>query len=131
MVLNCLPFFHAFGLAVTTLMPLIEGTTMIVMPDPMDVVKIARAIARYEATILCGTSTFLSFYLKSKKIDPLMLHSLRLVIAGAERLSPAVKQGFNAHFHVDVLEGYGATETSPVASFNLPNPGPPHEPIKQ
>ena len=120
-VLSCLPLFHAFGLAVTTLMPLIEGTTMIVMPDPMDVVKIARAIARYEATILCGTSTFLSFYLKSKKVDPLMLHSLRLVIAGAERLSPAVKQGFNAHFHVDILEGYGATETSPVASFNLPN----------
>lgn len=120
-VLATLPLFHAFGLTVTSMMPLVEGIPLVCQPDPTDAVNIGKAAARYRATILCGTSTFLGIYVRNQKLHPLMFSSLRLVVAGAEKLSPQIKSGFEARFRVPVLEGYGCTETTPVASVNLPD----------
>jgi len=120
-VMASLPLFHAFGITVTTFMPLVEGIPMICHPDPTDAVNISKAIAKYRATIFCGTSTFLRLYTKNKRIHPLMLESLRVVVAGAEKLSPDVRDAFKLKFNKDIYEGYGATETTPVASVNIPD----------
>ena len=120
-VMATLPLFHAFGLTVTTFMPLIEGIPMICHPDPTDARNIAKAIARHRATILCGTSTFLRLYARNGRVHPLMLESLRIVVAGAERLSPDVREAFTLKFGKPIYEGYGTTETTPVASVNLPD----------
>ncbi len=120
-VMANLPLFHAFGLTVTTFMPLLEGMPMVCHPDPTDALGTAKAIARYEATVMCSTSTFLRLYNRNKRIHPLMLQSLRVVVAGAERLNPEVKQAFALKFGKAIYEGYGATETTPVASVNLPD----------
>lgn len=120
-VLGCLPLFHALGLTVTTIMPLVEGLPLVCHADPTDVLGCAKAVAEYRATILCGTSTFLRLYTKHPRVHPLMLQSLRVVIAGAEKLSEDVRTSFKQKFHVDIFEGYGATETTPVASVNLPD----------
>ncbi len=116
-----LPLFHAFGLTVTTFMPLLEGIPMVCHPDPTDALGTAKAIARHRATVLCSTSTFLRLYTRNKRIHPMMLESLRLVVAGAERLSPDVRETFALKFNKAIYEGYGATETTPVASVNLPD----------
>jgi acyl-[acyl-carrier-protein]-phospholipid O-acyltransferase/long-chain-fatty-acid--[acyl-carrier-protein] ligase len=50
-----------------------------------------------------------------------MLDSLRLVLAGAEKLQDDVRKEFKLKFNKDILEGYGATETAPVASVNMPD----------
>jgi acyl-[acyl-carrier-protein]-phospholipid O-acyltransferase/long-chain-fatty-acid--[acyl-carrier-protein] ligase len=120
-VLSNLPLFHAFGLTATTFMPLLEGVPMVCHPDPTDAVGSAKAIARYRVTVLCSTSTFLRLYTRNKRIHPLMLQSLRVVVAGAERLSPDVRDAFELKFHRAIYEGYGATETTPVASVNVPD----------
>ncbi len=120
-VLANLPPFHAFGLTVTTFLPLIEGIPMVCHPDPTDAVGTAKAIARYRATVLCSTATFLRLYTRNRKIHPLMLESLRVVVAGAERLPPDVREAFMLKFGKPIYEGYGATETTPVASVNVPD----------
>lgn len=120
-ILSCLPLFHAFGLTATSIMPLIEGIDVVFHPDPTDSIGIAKAIAKYQITLLCGTSTFLNLYLRNQKVHPLMLKSLRLVISGAEKLSKTVAEQFYFKFGVSILEGYGATETSPIISVNLPD----------
>lgn len=120
-IMGTLPTFHAFGLLATTLMPLAEGIPLICHPDPTDAVNIAKGIAKYEATLLVGTSTFLRLYAKNSRVHPLMFQSLRYVVAGAEKLSPDVRRLFLDKFGKKILEGYGATETSPVASVNLPD----------
>ena len=120
-IMASLPLFHAFGLTVTTFLPLVEGIPMVTHPDPTDAGGVGKAIAKYRATILCGTSTFLRLYTRSKKVVPLMLASLRVVVAGAEKLSPDVREQFKLKFNKDIYEGYGATETSPVASVNVPD----------
>ena len=120
-VMSTLPTFHAFGLLATTFMPLSEGVPIICHPDPTDVLVIAKGVAKHEATLLFGTSTFFRLYAINKKIHPLMLNSLRMIIAGAERLNPDVREAFTLKFNKPILEGYGATETSPVASVNIPD----------
>lgn len=120
-VMATLPLFHAFGMTVCTFMPLIEGIPIVCHPDPTDSVNIAKAIAKYRATIFFGTSTFLRLYVKNKRVHPLMLESLRIVVAGAEKLSDDVRESFKLKFNKDIYEGYGATETTPVASVNIPD----------
>ncbi|HIM08478.1 MAG TPA: acyl-[ACP]--phospholipid O-acyltransferase [Gammaproteobacteria bacterium] len=120
-IMASLPLFHAIGLTATTFMPLVEGIPVVCHPDPTDVVNVAKAIAKYRATVLIGTSTFLRLYTKNRRIHPLMLESLRIVIAGAERLRPDVREAFKLKFNKDIYEGYGATETTPVASVNIPD----------
>ncbi len=116
-----LPLFHAFGLTVNQFLPLLEGCPMICQADPTDVVNGARAIARHRATIMCGTSTFLRLYCRNSKVHPLMLDSLRVVVSGAEKLSDEVNSAFKLKFNKPLYEGYGATETTPVASVNMPD----------
>lgn len=120
-VIANLPLFHAFGLTITQFLPLLEGIPMICYPDPTDALGCAKAVARYRATVMFGTSTFLRLYCRNHKVHPLMLESLRYVVAGAEKLSDDVRNAFQLKFNKPIFEGYGATETTPVASVNLPD----------
>ncbi len=116
-----LPLFHSFGLTVNALLPMLEGVRVVCHPDPTDALGVAKAIARAKATILCGTATFLRLYTRNRKVQPLMLDSLRVVVAGAEKLNEDVREAFELKFKKVIYEGYGATETTPVASVNIPD----------
>ena len=120
-IVGNLPFFHAFGLTAAHFLPLLESIPVVYHPDPTDVVGSAKLIARYQATIMFGTSTFLRLYTGNKKVHPLMLRSVRLVVAGAEKLQQQVRADFKEKFNLDIFEGYGATEATPVISVNLPD----------
>jgi acyl-[acyl-carrier-protein]-phospholipid O-acyltransferase / long-chain-fatty-acid--[acyl-carrier-protein] ligase len=120
-IMSTLPTFHAFGFAITTLMPLSEGIPIVCHADPKDVSTIASGIQKYSGTILVGTPTFLRMYTISKKVTSESIQSLRLVVAGAEKLRSEVRESFEAKFKLPVYEGYGTTETSPGASVNLPD----------
>ena len=120
-IMSTLPTFHAFGFAITTLMPPSEGILIVCHADPKDVTTIASGIKKYSGTILVGTPTFLRMYTVSKKVTSESMQSLRLVVAGAEKLRSDVRDGFEAKFKMPVYEGYGTTETSPGASVNLPD----------
>lgn len=120
-ILGILPMFHAFGITVTTLLPLVEGIPVISHPDPTDGRTIARIVAEYRISIMAATSTFLRIYTSNKRVHAAAFNSLRLVIAGAEKLDSNVRDMFEKKFKKEILEGYGATETSPVASVNVPD----------
>ena len=121
LILGSLPIFHSFGLTVTTLLPLCEGIPVAAVPDPTDAVAVGRTAARYGATILFGTSTFFRLYTRNRKLHPLMFASLRMGVAGAEKLKPEIRDAFRTKFGVDLYEGYGTTETSPVIAVNMPD----------
>ncbi len=120
-MLGTLPIFHSFGLTVTTLLPLIEGLPVVCHPDPTDGFGIGKMAAKYEASMLFATATFFRLYTRNKKLHPLMFKNLRMVIAGAEKLPKEIRDDFKKKFGHDIYEGYGATETTPVASINIPD----------
>jgi len=119
--MGTLPIFHSFGLTVTTLSPLIEGIPMICHPDPTDGLAIAKLVSKYKGTFLCATATFYRLYARNRKIHPLMFQSLTMVVAGAEKLPLEIRALFKERFGHEIYEGYGATETSPAASCNVPD----------
>lgn len=120
-VLANLPLFHAFGLTATLFLPLLEGIPVVCHPDPTDALGSAKAINKFGVTLMFGTSTFFRLYIRNQKITPEMLSTLRLTIAGAEKLHPEVREEFYGKFDKLILEGYGATETAPVACVNIPD----------
>ncbi len=120
-ILGTLPIFHSFGLTVTTLTPLVEDITVACHPDPTDGYAIAKLCAKYKGNYMFGTATFYRLYSRNRKIHPAMFESLRLIVAGAEKLPQRVCQEFSTRFGKTIYEGYGATETTPVASVNIPD----------
>lgn len=120
-VMGSLPLFHVFGFTVTQLLPLIEGLPLICHANPADAPGIAGAVAKHKATLLFSMSSFLSMFVSNSAVHPMMLESLRVVVAGAEKLDEDARARFELKFHKPVYEGYGATEVAPVASVNLPD----------
>ena len=120
-MLSELPLFHSFGLTVTTLLNLTEGCPIVAVADPTDVKTMARVCSRFRVTCMVATPTFLRAFTVSRYVHPLVFKYVRIIIAGAEALRPELVTAFRLKFGKEVFEGYGCTETAPVASVNTEN----------
>lgn len=120
-LISTLPLFHAFGLTVNMLTPLFAGVPFVCVPDPTDAVTVGKMVYKYQGTLLTSTPTFLNLYCRQRKVHPQMLQSLRLVIGGAEKVYTQARAAFKQKFGLVIYEGYGTTETAPVASVCLPD----------
>ncbi len=114
-----LPFFHAFGFTATVWVPLVWGCRVSYHPNPLEAGRIAEMVRERGCTVMVATPTFLLSYIRRAAPDD--FRTIRYCVVGAEKLKPRIADAFEERFGVRPLEGYGATELSPMAAFNVPD----------
>jgi long-chain acyl-CoA synthetase len=118
-VMGCLPLFHVFGLTCGLNATIIGGATLTLLPR-FDPGKALDIIARDAVTIFEGVPTMYAAMLHHPGRADADVTSLRTCVSGGAALPVEVMRGFEQAFGCVILEGYGLSETSPVASFNHP-----------
>jgi len=117
---NPLPTFHCFGLTGGVVLPLLQGMKAFQYPSPLHAKQITDLLPQVNASILFATDTFLNQY--GRVAEPNDFSTLKFVVAGAEKVRPETRALFDEKFGgVVLLEGYGATEASPVIAVNHPD----------
>jgi len=113
-LLGILPFFHSFGLTVALWLPPVSGFSVVFHTNPLEGRKVGELCRRYGVTLLVGTPTFVWEYVR--RCAPEDFASLRVAIVGAEKMKPELARAFREKFGLDLFQGYGCTELSPVVS---------------
>ncbi len=118
-VLGALPLFHSFGQTVSMNASLRVGATLTLLPkfDPGDALEIMR---RERVTHFYGVPTMYGALLHHPERESFDCSSLRICITGGASMPVEVLRGFEEAFGCELLEGYGLSETSPVACTNHP-----------
>jgi acyl-[acyl-carrier-protein]-phospholipid O-acyltransferase/long-chain-fatty-acid--[acyl-carrier-protein] ligase len=114
-MVGILPLFHSFGYTMFWFAAN-SGMGTAFHPSPLDAAAIGALVERYRVTILLATPTFLQLYMR--RCTPSQFGSIRLVLAGAEKLPESMALAFEDTFGIRPMEGYGLTECSPVVAVN-------------
>jgi long-chain acyl-CoA synthetase len=119
-VMGCLPLFHCFGLTCGLNASVLTGACLTLVPR-FDPAKALEVIGRDQVTVFEGVPTMYAAMLQVEDAGSYDVSSLRTCISGGSAMPVEVMKKFEETFDCIVLEGYGLSETSPVASFNQPD----------
>ena len=119
-IMGCLPLFHSFGLTCALNVTIISGSTLTLLPR-FDPGKALEIIGRDKVTIFEGVPTMYAAMLHDPASAQADTSSLRVCVSGGAAMPAEIMRGFEQAFGCVILEGYGLSETSPVASFNHPD----------
>ena len=117
-LLGILPFFHSFGFSIGLWLPAISGFGVAYHTNPLEARKIGELCRKFHVTIMISTPTFVWEYVRRCETEDFA--SLRVAIVGAEKMKPELGDAFREKFHLELLQGYGCTELSPVVSVECP-----------
>jgi long-chain acyl-CoA synthetase len=119
-LLGALPLFHSFGQTCTMNCAVSCGATVTMLPR-FDPDKALEIIQRDGVTVFQGVPTMYNALLHADSADSADASTLRMCMSGGAAIAVELIRGFEEKFGCIILEGYGLSETSPVASFNQPH----------
>lgn len=115
--ITVLPLFHCFGATVCMVLPLLVGAHSVLVPK-FTGANCLGAIQAHRATVFAGVPAMFGLMLRASAEGQFDIRSLRICVSGGAPITKEVFLGFEQRFGVDMLEGYGPTEASPVVSVN-------------
>ncbi len=119
-ILGALPLFHSFGQTSAMNAGLMAGARLTLLPR-FDAAKALAIMTRDRVSVFLGVPTMYTAMLAVPAGERPDTSSLRVCISGGASLPVEVLRAFDEQFGAKILEGYGLSETSPVASFNHPD----------
>lgn len=117
-MIGILPFFHSFGFTATLWATMALDIKAAYHFSPLEGKQIGKLCQRHKGTILLATPTFLRGFLH--RCSPEEFASVDVIVTGAEKLPKDLADAFEEKFNIQPVEGYGATELSPLVSVNVP-----------
>ena len=111
-----MPYFHVFGQTVNLWVPISCGMTVFTHADPLKYRAVVKTIREEGPTIVVGTPSFLRGYVAESNAGD--FESVRILVGGADTVPNVLREAFREKHGIEICEGYGATETSPVISAN-------------
>jgi long-chain acyl-CoA synthetase len=131
-VLCVLPLFHIYALNVAMSFTLAQGATVLLV-ERFDAVQTLRDVVEHGASIIIGAPPMYVAWVNTPGVDDMDLGSVRYAVSGAAALPAPVLDRFRTELGIDIYEGYGLTETSPllttVAMSGEPRPGSVGKPV--
>jgi long-chain acyl-CoA synthetase len=116
--IGALPFFHSYGMTAVMNMTIATAGTMVLIPDPRDVLHIMGAISKHRATFFSAVPTSYIRVNSHPQVGGFDLSSIRVCLSGAAPLPAKVQERFQALTGGNLVEAYGLTETSPATHVN-------------
>ncbi len=117
MVMANLPLFHVFGYTVLLWYGVYYGATLVTHPNPLEFKTLCDIFQKYKISFTMGTPNMFSAYLRYA--NDKTFAGINTMIAGADKLGLKTKREYKERFGIDLCEGYGVTEASPVISTNI------------
>lgn len=118
-IMGCLPLFHVFGLT-CGLNAAVKAAALLTLIPRFEAVQALKVVARDHVTVLEGVPTMYAAMLHSPEADNTDMSSLRTCIAGGAAMPVEILKDFERKFACEIYEGYGLSETAPIACFNQP-----------
>ena len=118
-IAGVLPAYHAFGFTTTIWLPFVSRIRAVYHANPLDARGVGRLVQTAGASIIVGTPSFFALY--TRRCRPEQFKSLRLAVSGGQKLDEHIREAFDQCFHLELQEGYGCTELSPMVAVNVPD----------
>ncbi|MGI9250593.1 MAG: AMP-binding protein [Pseudohongiellaceae bacterium] len=115
-LLAVLPYFHVMGFTVALWTPLYLGITSVNYSNPLEFKTVAKLIEQHQPHIIIGTPLFLEGYARQSQAGDFA--GVKLAVCGADKCPEALRELYRSKHQLEIHEGYGTTETSPVISAN-------------
>jgi long-chain acyl-CoA synthetase len=119
--LCALPLYHIFALTVNSLMGVATGSHNILIANPRDIPALVKDLQKYSIHIFPGLNTLFNALMNNAEFQKLDFSSLKLVFGGGMSVQRPVAERWLAMTGCPITEGYGLSETSPVATANRCN----------
>jgi long-chain acyl-CoA synthetase len=113
-----LPLYHVFALTVNCLGGMRLGSMNILIPNPRDMAGFARELGKYRFNVIPGVNTLFNGLAENAEFRKLDFSNLRIANGGGMAVQKAVSDKWLALTGIPIIEGYGLSETSPVATSN-------------
>jgi len=113
--ITALPLYHIFSLEGNCLTVMAQGGENVLISNPRDFEGFAKEIARFDFNLFTGVNTMFASLMHTPSFDKIDFSPLRVCIGGGMAVQPAVAKEWKQKTGRTVLQGYGLTETSPVA----------------
>ncbi len=120
-MLGAIPFFHVYGMTVAMLFAIFSGAELIVTPDPRKTDLILEILQREKVTMYPGIPTMYTAIINHPKVTESDLRSIKACLSGGMALPVEIQRRFEQITGGKLVEGYGLTETAPVACANPVN----------
>ena len=120
-IITALPLYHIFSLTVNCLMMLKIGGKNVLIVNPRDIPGFVKELAKHKYTTITGVNTLFNGLMHHPDFEKLDFSALRISNGGGMAVQKAVAEKWKKITGVTLTEGYGLTETSPVATTNPPD----------